>query len=129
MLERRGVCYHVVVPGALVNYLEEFSFTSLIRDHLPGFITHLLEELTNDTSRAYSSVQFMGAHYGSLKYSIWLGSPTLRPCSELSAVVAEDLNDFLQLTLRRELRAQGRQLNLFILNTLQVIEQPDLLLL
>lgn len=129
MLERRGVCYHIVVPGALVNYLEDFSFTRLVRDHLPGFITHLLEDLTNDTNRAYSSVQFMGAHYGALRYSVWLASPTLRPCSELSAVVAEDLSDFLQLTLRRELRAEGRNLNLFILNTLQVIEQTDLLLI
>lgn len=130
MLERRAVSYHIVVPGALVTYLEDFSFTAMIREHLPRFITHLLEGITGDTKRAYSSVQFLGASFGALKYSITLGSPTLSPGSELASVVAEDLSDFLQLTLRRELRAEGRNsLNLVVLNTLQVVEQPDLLLL
>ena len=130
MLERRAVSYHIVVPGALVTYLEDFSITGMIREHLPRFITHLLEEITGDTKRAYSSVQFLGASFGALKYSITLASPTLSPGSDLASVVAEDLSDFLQLTLRRELRAEGRNsLNLVVLNTLQVLEQPDLLLL
>ncbi|AEV92985.1 14.4kDa protein [Human adenovirus 29] len=130
MLERRAVSYHIVVPGALVTYLEDFSITAMIREHLPRFITHLLEGITGDTKRAYSSVQFLGASFGALKYSITLASPTLSPGSELASVVAEDLSDFLQLTLRRELRAEGRNsLNLVVLNMLQVVEQPDLLLL
>lgn len=130
MLERRGVSYHIVVPGALVTYLEDFSITAMIKEHLPRFITHLLEGITGDTKRAYSSVQFLGASFGVLKYSITLASPTLSPGSDLASVVAEDLSDFLQLTLRRELRAEGRNsLNLVVLNTLQVVEQPDLLLL
>ena len=130
MLERRGVSYHIVVPGALVTYLEDFSITAMIKEHLPRFITHLLEGITGDTKRAYSSVQFLGASFGALKYSITLASPTLSPGSDLASVVAEDLSDFLQLTLRRELRAEGRNsLNLVVLNMLQVVEQPDLLLL
>ncbi len=130
MLERRAVSYHIVVPGALVTYLEDFSITAMIKEHLPRFITHLLEGITGDTKRAYSSVQFLGASFGALKYSITLASPTLSPGSDLASVVAEDLSDFLQLTLRRELRAEGRNsLNLVVLNTLQVVEQPDLLLL
>lgn len=130
MLERRAVSYHIVVPGALVTYLEDFSITAMIKEHLPRFITHLLEGITGDTKRAYSSVQFLGAIFGALKYSITLASPTLSPGSDLASVVAEDLSDFLQLTLRRELRAEGRNsLNLVVLNTLQVVEQPDLLLL
>lgn len=130
MLERRAVSYHIVVPGSLVTYLEDFSITAMIREHLPRFITHLLEGITGDTKRAYSSVQFLGASFGALKYSITLASPTLSPGSDLASVVAEDLSDFLQLTLRRELRAEGRNsLNLVVLNTLQVLEQPDLLLL
>lgn len=130
MLERRAVSYHIVVPGALVTYLEDFSITAMIREHLPRFITHVLEGITGDTKRAYSSVQFLGANFGALKYSVTLASPTLSPGSDLASVVAEDLSDFLQLTLRRELRAEGRNsLNLVVLNTLQVVEQPDLLLL
>lgn len=130
MLERRGVSYHIVVPGVLVTYLEDFSITQMIKEHLPRFITHLLEGITGDTKRAYSSMQFLGANYGALRYSLTLASPTLSPGSELSAVVAEDLSDFLQLTLRRELRAEGRtSLNLVVLNTLQVVEQQDLFLI
>lgn len=130
MLERHGVSYHIVVPGVLVNYLEDFSITSMIRKELPRFVTHLLEGITGDTKRAYSSMQFLGANYGALRYSLTLASPTLSPGSELAAVVSEDLNDFLQLTLRRELRAEGRtSLNLAILNTLQVVEQQDLFLI
>ena len=102
----------------------------MIKEKLPRFITHLLEGITGDTKRAYSSMQFLGASFGALKYSLTLASPTLSPGSELSAVVAEDLSDFLQLTLRRELRAEGRtSLNLVVLNTLQVVEQQDLFLI
>ncbi|BAH18911.1 ORF2 protein [Human adenovirus 54] len=130
MLQRRGVSYHIVVPGVLVTYLQDFSITKMIKEKLPGFITYILEGITGDTKRAYSSMQFLGASFGALKYSLTLASPTLSPGSELSAVVAQDLSDFLQLTLRRQLRAEGRTLlNFVVLNTLQVVEQQDLFLL
>lgn len=127
MLERSTVVYTIVVPEPLNVHLEDFSFVDFLRDCLPNFLSSNLEDITGANQHAYFSLTFGNAHWGGLRFICAVASPSLIPGGPMAKNFGEDMNEYLQLLLREELRDRGRDIDIPLVNLLQVNQEQDLL--
>ncbi|ALE30453.1 ORF2 [Simian adenovirus 19] len=128
MYQRQPVFVCVTVPAALRQYLHDLDIEVLdfLKRQLSDFWLHLLHCLTPPFQFCYN-----GAVLLSLAPSIQLlccvATPEMTPDGELTALVCADLLNFLQLTLRVEIRDRGVHPDPDMLNLLQVSQELDIL--
>ena len=120
----RPVFVSVVVPEQLLAYLHDldFSVVEFMQRHIGDFWLHILHCVTppfQHCSCGYLLLRLAP----SLESMCVVAAADLNPGGELTALVCDDLNDFLQLMLRMELRESGIDPNLGLLNQLQVIQE------
>ncbi len=126
MFQRPLVHYSVLFPECLRNYLHDLNFevVAFLKDVLPEFWLLVMHYLTPPMRDVYvgATLTNMGPF---VQVVCSVGTPELVPGGELSLLLASDLHDFIQLALRCQLRDQGVEPNVNLLNLLQVFEDPD----
>ncbi|ALE30489.1 ORF2 [Simian adenovirus 17] len=123
----RPVFVSVVVPEELMEYLHnlDFSVVEFMHRHLGDFWLHMLHCVTPPFQ--HCSCGFLLLRLTpSLEIMCVVTASDLIPGGELTALVCEDLNDFLQLMLRVELRESGIDPNISLLNRLQVVQETGI---
>lgn len=127
MLERTPCTYSIVVPKALNMHLDDFSFVDFLKNYLPDFLSSYLEDITESGQHAYFNLTFGNAHWGGLRFICNVACPSLIPGSPMAKNLGEDMNEYIQLLLREELRDCGRAIDIPLVNLLQVNQEQDLL--
>ncbi|AIK20579.1 E4 ORF2 [Simian adenovirus ch1] len=126
MFQRPLVHYSVLFPESLRNYLHGLNFevVAFLKEVLPEFWLLVMHYLTPPMRDVYvgATLTNMGSF---VQVVCSVGTSELTPGGELSLLLASDLYECIQLALRCQLRDQGVEPNLNLLNLLQVFEDPD----
>ena len=123
----RPVFISVVVPEPLMFYLNnmDISVVDFLKTNMSEFLLHILHCVTPVLQAAYCGFTLTSLA-PTLEMICCVASPELLPDSELTELICNDLDDFVQLMLRMEIRDRGFEPNVNLLNELQVTREPDL---
>ena len=124
----RPIFFNVIVPEQLLHYLHELNIEVLdfLKQQLNDFWLDILHCVTPLHQWCYSGAVLLSLA-PSMQLLCCVATPDLFPSGELTALVGTDLFNFLQMTLRMEIRDRGLQPDLDLLNLLQVSQEPDIL--
>nr|WUR07985.1 E4orf2 [Rhesus adenovirus 68]WUR08008.1 E4orf2 [Rhesus adenovirus 69] len=124
----RPIFFNVEIPAHLLQYLHGLNIEVLeyLKEQLNDFWVHILLCVTEPHQFCYSGA-FLLSLAPSLQLVCCVSAPDLLPNAELTALVATDLFNFLQMAFRMEIRDRGAQPDFDLLNLLQVFLEPDIL--
>ena len=123
----RPIFISVVVPQPLMFYLNnmDISVVDFLKTNMSEFLLHILHCVTPVFQAAYCGFTLTSLA-PTLEMICCVASPELLPDSELTELICNDLDDFVQLMLRTEIRDRGFEPDVDLLNELQVTREPDL---
>ncbi|AUG71636.1 E4orf2 [Rhesus adenovirus 55] len=124
----RPIFFVVHIPAQLLQYLHGLNIEVLdfLKEQLSDFWLHILHCVTPIHQFCYSGAVLVSLA-PSLELLCCVATPDLVPSAELTDLVGADLFNYLQMTLRMEIRDRGEQPDLGLLNLLQVSQEPDIL--
>ena len=96
-----------------------------LKTNMSEFLLHILHCVTPVFQAAYCGFTLTSLA-PTLEMICCVASPELLPDSELTELICNDLDDFVQLMLRTEIRDRGFEPDVDLLNELQVTREPDL---